>query len=254
MRRRRGRWSADPMVCYKVYIGWLGLAQFAALGRPVNHHRNRHHRGTAKEHRMIRGPRLRIVRRLGTQLHGLTRKQPQENAYPPGQHGPDGVRRRKSQYRLQLEEKQKVRAYYGVTETQLRRTLTAAAGRSGVAGEMMLAALERRLDNVVFRLGLAPTIPAARQLVVHGHVQANGRRVDRPAYITSPGERIAIDPSMRASVVVLGALERGPAVHLPSYLERASDDVFAGNVIGLPARTDIPLQVNEAAVVEFYAR
>lgn len=203
---------------------------------------------------MTRGPRLKIVRRLGTPLPGLTRKQPQRNPYPPGQHGPSGVRRRKSQYRLQLEEKQKVRAYYGVTETQLRRALTANAGRSGVAGELMLAALERRLDNVVFRLGVAPTIPAARQLVVHGHVRVNGCRVDRPAFITSPGQRIAIDSAMRASVAVLSAVERGPAVPLPSYLERVSDDAFAGNVIGTPLRTNVPVQVNEAAVVEFYAR
>lgn len=203
---------------------------------------------------MIRGPRVRIVRRLGTPLPGLTRKEPHHKAYAPGQHGPKGVRRRKSQYRLQLEEKQRVRAHYGVSETQLRRALAGTAGRAGVAGELLLAALERRLDNVVFRLGLAPTIPAARQLISHGHVRVNGRRVDRPAFATSPGETVAVADEMRESAAVLAALERGPAVALPSYLRHSADDRFAGHVIATPVRGDVPVQVDESAIIEYYAR
>lgn len=203
---------------------------------------------------MIRGPRLKVIRRLGTSLPGLTGKEVDGESHPPGQHGPTGSRRRKSAYRLQLEEKQKVRAHYGVTETQLRRALTAASGRAGVTGEMMLALLERRLDNVVFRLGFAPTIPAARQLVAHGHVCVNARPVDRPAYCAEPGDTITIAPRSRESAAVLAALVRGPAVRLPSYLELASDDRLSGRVIGTPTRADVPIVVNDAAIIEFYAR
>jgi len=203
---------------------------------------------------MIRGPRLKIVRRLGTPLPGLTRKDAARKPFPPGQHGPNGSRRRKSAYRLQLEEKQKVRAHYGVTETQLRRAMADAAGQPGVTGVLMLVSLERRLDNVVFRLGLAPTIPAARQLIVHRHVRVNAQRVDKAAFITERGQVIALAEGIRGSAAALGALKRGPALKLPSYLQLVPDDRFTGRVIGTPARADIPILVNEAAEVEFYAR
>lgn len=203
---------------------------------------------------MARGPRLKVVRRLGTPLPGLTRKESDRKPYPPGQHGPKGSRRRKSDYRLQLEEKQKVRYNYGVTESQLRKAFAQAASRPGVTGELMLALLERRLDNVVFRLGFAPTIPAARQLVVHGNVRVNGRRVDRPAYLTGTGDTVELSARARQRPGVIESVERGPVVRLPSYLAKDPDDPFVGRVIGTPARADIPFVVNEAAVVEFYAR
>src|SRR4051794_2422815 len=107
------------------------------------------------------GPRRRVTRRLGTALFGLTTRTPDDRPYPPGQHGPNVRRRRPSEYMLRLREKQKLRYYFGVTETQLRNYFRKAAGRSGSTASNLLELLERRLDNVVFRLGLAPTIPAA---------------------------------------------------------------------------------------------
>jgi len=201
-------------------------------------------------------PRLKILRRLGVHLPGLTRKTADENPAPPGQHGASTARRRKtSEFRRLLEEKQKVRFNYGVTETQLRRYYAAARRQPGRSGDNLLALLERRLDNVVFRLGFAPTIPAARQLVGHGHVRVNGRRVDRASYLVAPGDAVALPPGrVRERPSVLAAVERGPEVRLPSFLALDPDDKFAGRVLGTPARGDVPFPVAESAIVEFYAR
>src|SRR5690606_35836741 len=136
----------------------------------------------------MNGPRLKKVRRLGTPLPGLTRKEPKQGTRP----NTGDRRRRKSDFRLQLEEKQKVRWHYGISEAQLRSAFAQAARQPGATGENLLALLERRLDNVVFRLGLAPTVPAARQLVGHGHVRVNGKRVDRTAYRVSAGEEVTL--------------------------------------------------------------
>lgn len=169
-------------------------------------------------------PRLKIIRRLGTPLPGLTRKAPEEwKAYPPGAHGGSGGGKRKarpSTYRLRLEEKQKLRFNYGISESQLRRYFERAASSGGVTGEALLALLERRLDNVVFRLGLAPTVPAARQLVAHGHVRVDGARVDRPGYLTRTGETVSMGPRGRAIPDVVSAVEQGPQVRLPGYAGR----------------------------------
>lgn len=201
-----------------------------------------------------RGPRLREIRRLGTPLPGLTRKSPDWKQYPPGQHGPTGGRRRKSEYARQLVEKQKLRLNYGVSERQLRNYLAQALRASGQTGQELLSILERRLDNVVFRLGFAPTIPAARQLVAHGHIRVNGRRVDRAGYLTTPGETISISERGRRIPGVVDAVERGPEVRRPGYLAVDPSDRFTGRVVTTPAREDVPLIVDEAAIVEFYAR
>ena len=199
-----------------------------------------------------RAPRLKTIRRLGTPLPGLTRKQENE----PAARDTRQPRRRqtKSDYRRRLEEKQKVRFHYGITEGQLRRYFAEAARQRGVTGDTLLALLERRLDNVVFRLGLAPTIPAARQLVAHGHVQVDGRRIDRPAYQVEPGERIALSPRARASGAIADAARQDPSVRLPGYLARDADDQFAGRVSGDVAPEDVPFIVDPTAIVEFYAR
>ena len=204
----------------------------------------------------VRRPRLKILRRFGLQLPGLTRKSPETRPHPPGQHGAGGGRRRKkSEYSRLLEEKQKVRFNYGVSEAQLRRYLARAEGMPGKTGENLLALIERRLDNVVFRLGYAPTIPAARQLVSHGHVRVNGLRVDRPAYAVSPGEVVSLPPGKtRERPQIDEAVQRGPQVRLPGYLALDPDDRFAGRVIATPQRADVPFPVAESAIVEFYAR
>ena len=201
-------------------------------------------------------PRLKIIRRFGVQLPGLTRKSADKKPYPPGQHGQAKTGRRKtSEYRRLLEEKQKVRFNYGVSEGQLRRYMALARKLPGRTGDNLLAILERRLDNIVFRMGFAPTIPAARQLVSHGNVRVNGKRVDRPSYLTESGDEVAIAPGKtRERVGILEAVERGPQLRLPSYIAMDPSDKFAGRVIGTPMRGDGPFPINGQAIVEFYAR
>ena len=206
-----------------------------------------------------RGPRLKAVRRLGTPLPGLTRKESDKKPYPPGQHGPTGGsggrgRRKQSEYGRQLMEKQKLRLNYGVSERQLRNYMAQAVRQGGKTGEALLALLERRLDNVVFRLGLAPTIPAARQLVAHGHVRVDGRRVDRPAMLVNVGQRITMSDRGKNMPEVASSVEHGPQVRLPGFLAIDPADKFGGRVVALPMRADVPVVVDDAAVVEFYAR
>jgi len=206
-----------------------------------------------------RGPRLKAIRRLGTPLPGLTRKTADKKPYPPGQHGPTGGaggrgRRKQREYGRQLLEKQKLRLNYGVSERQLRNYMAMAERQGGKTGENLLALLERRLDNVVFRLGIAPTIPAARQLVSHGHVRVDGRRVDRAAYMVNVGQHVTMSDRGRNMPEVKSSVEHGPQVKLPGYLAIDPGDKFGGRMISLPMRGDVPVIVDDAAVVEFYAR
>jgi small subunit ribosomal protein S4 len=201
-------------------------------------------------------PRLKILRRFGVQLPGLTRKSAEKKPYPPGAHGQSKTGRRKtSEFRRLLEEKQKVRFNYGVSEGQLRRYLGLARKLPGRTGDNLLGVLESRLDNVVFRLGFAVTIPAARQLVSHGNVRVNGKKVDRPGFLASSGDVVAVAPGKtRERVSIIENVERGPQLRLPSYLAIDPSDKFSGRVIGTPMKGDIPFPVNSAALVEFYAR
>jgi len=200
------------------------------------------------------GPRVKILRRLGTQLPGLTPKDGDRRSYPPGEHGPGRRRRRKSEYRERLEEKQKVRFNYGLKEKQLRRYFERARQSKKATGTALLELLERRLDSVVFRLGFARTIPAARQLVVHGHIRVNGAKVDRPGYEVESGDEIAVAEKMRNNVHIEESTDAGPRVTLPSYLNLDPDDPCVGRVVDSPMREDVPVLVDEAAIVEFYAR
>jgi small subunit ribosomal protein S4 len=202
------------------------------------------------------GPRRRVVRRLGTVLHGLTRHTPEDRPYPPGQHGPTlgaRMRRRESPYLVRLREKQKVRYYYGLRETQLRRYMKRAASRAGSTADNLLRELELRLDNVVFRLGLAPTIPAARQLVTHGHIAVNGRRVTAPAYRTSVGDVIGVrDRHGREHPAIHQSIQEGPTIAVPAYLDR-NEDGRGGRVKADPHREDVPIDLNPSLVIEYYA-
>jgi len=201
----------------------------------------------------VRGPRLKKIRRLGTQLPGLTRKSADKNPTPPGAHGAKPSRRRPSEYRRRLEEKQKVRFNYGVTERQLRRYVERAKAAAGPTGENLLALLERRLDNVVFRLGLAPTIPAARQLIAHGHIRVGDHVVDKAGYEVDIGDVVSLTSSARASFERRGVVCE-PILALPGYLERNTSDPCQGGVVSFPVRSDTPFPVREAMIVEFYAR
>ncbi|MBE9053049.1 30S ribosomal protein S4 [Nostocales cyanobacterium LEGE 11386] len=196
-----------------------------------------------------RGPRLRIVRRLG-ELPGLTRKSARR-AYPPGQHGQN--RKKRSEYAVRLEEKQKLRLNYGLTEKQLLRYVRKARRVVGSTGQVLLQLLEMRLDNTVFRLGMAPTIPAARQLVNHGHVTVNGRVVNIASYQCRPGEVIAIRDREPSRKLVESNLQYPGLANLPSHLE-FDKNKLTGKVNGVIEREWVALQVNELLVVEYYSR
>ncbi|HHP7243735.1 MAG TPA: 30S ribosomal protein S4 [Elainellaceae cyanobacterium] len=194
-----------------------------------------------------RGPRLRVVRRLG-ELPGLTRKSARR-AYPPGQHGQ--ARRKRSEYAVRLEEKQKLRYNYGLTERQLLRYVKKARRAVGSTGEVLLQLLEMRLDNTIFRLGMAPTIPSARQLVNHGHVTVNGRVLNIPSYQCRPGDVISVRDRSRS--IVETNLQFPGLANIPSHLEFDKEKII-GKVNGVIDREWIALQINELLVVEYYSR
>ncbi|PPS46008.1 30S ribosomal protein S4 [Chroococcidiopsis sp. TS-821] len=196
-----------------------------------------------------RGPRLRVVRRLG-ELPGLTRKSARRS-YPPGQHGQN--RKKRSEYAVRLEEKQKLRFNYGLTEKQLLRYVRRARRVTGSTGQVLLQLLEMRLDNTVFRMGMAPTIPAARQLVNHGHIVVNDRVVDIASYQCRPGDVIKVRDREASRKLVENNLQYPGLANLPSHLE-FDKNKLEGKVNGLVEREWVALQVNELLVVEYYSR
>lgn len=196
-----------------------------------------------------RGPRLRIVRRLG-ELPGLTRKSARR-AYPPGQHGQN--RRKRSEYAIRLEEKQKLRFNYGVSEKQLIRYVRRARRATGSTGQVLLQLLEMRLDNTVFRLGMAGTIPGARQLVNHGHITVNGRSVNIASYQCRPGDVIGVKNKDGSRQLVQANMEYPGLANLPSHLE-FDKNTLVGKVNGVIEREWIALNINELLVVEYYSR
>lgn len=196
-----------------------------------------------------RGPRLRVTRRLGD-LPGLTRKNSRKS-YPPGQHGQG--RRKRSEYAIRLEEKQKLRFNYGVSEKQLVRYVLEARRATGSSGQVLLQLLEMRLDNTVFRLGMAGTIPAARQLVNHGHITVNGRVVDVASYQCRPGDVIKVRDRDRSRKLVETNMEYPGLANIPSHLEFDKGSL-TGKVNGVIEREWVALQVNELLVVEYYSR
>lgn len=196
-----------------------------------------------------RGPRLRITRRLGD-LPGLTRKTARR-AYPPGQHGQ--ARKKKSEYAIRLEEKQKLRFNYGLTERQLIRYVKKARRVQGSTGQVLLQLLEMRLDNTVFRMGMAPTIPAARQLVNHGHLTVNGRVVDIPSFNCRAGDQIKVRDREASKKLVESNLQYPGLSNMPSHLE-FDKATMAGKVNGVIEREWVALQINELLVVEYYSR
>lgn len=195
------------------------------------------------------GPRLRVVRRLGD-LPGLTRKNARRQ-YPPGQHGQN--RRKRSEYAIRLEEKQKLRYNYGVNEKQLVRYVKKARRATGSTGLVLLQLLEMRLDNTVFRLGMAPTIPAARQLVNHGHINVNGKTVDIASYQCRSGEMITVRDNDRSRNIVKANLENPGLANIPNHLE-FDKNTLTGKVNGIIEREWVALNVNELLVIEYYSR
>ena len=176
----------------------------------------------------------------------------ERRAYPPGQHG-QGRRQRLSEYGLHLREKQKLRRIYGVLERQFRRHFEEAARRKGVTGENLLIVLESRLDNVVYRLGFAPSRPAARQLVMHGHFEVNGKKVDIPSYLVKPGDTIAVRERSRNVRLIKESLEASKSRGVVEWLELDAENM-TGRVKSLPSRDQIDVQVEEHLIVEHYSR
>ncbi len=171
--------------------------------------------------------------------------------YPPGQHG-----RRRSKllgYGIQLREKQKVKRIYGLLESQFRLTFARAERRKGITGANLLAELERRLDNVVYSLGFAASRPQARQLVRHGHVMINGKKVTIPSYSVSKGQVVAIKEKSRVNEQIKASVETARARGVPGWLD-LSPESFAGRVVELPKREDIKLPIAEQLIVELYSK
>jgi small subunit ribosomal protein S4 len=197
------------------------------------------------------GPRVRISRRFGVPIFGPTKYLERRN-YGPGMHGPKS-RRKTTDYGLGLLEKQKLRYYYGLLERQFRGVYERALRRRGVTGEQMLQILETRLDNVVYQLGFANTRAAARQLVGHGHVRVNGRKVSIPSYALRVNDTVEVRDHSRSRQLASKNLESSTSRAVPDWLS-LNKDAFKGVVMRIPSRNDIQPIANEQAVVEFYSR
>ncbi|MEB2270269.1 MULTISPECIES: 30S ribosomal protein S4 [Bacillus] len=195
------------------------------------------------------GPSWKISRRLGISLSG-TGKELEKRPYAPGPHGP-GQRKKLSEYGLQLQEKQKLRHMYGVNERQFRTLYDRAAKLPGKQGENFMILLETRLDNLVYRLGLARTRRQARQLVNHGHILVDGSRVDIPSFSVKPGQTIALREKSQNLTVVKESVEVNNFV--PEYLSFDAEKL-EGTFTRLPERSELAPEISEQLIVEFYSR
>ena len=196
------------------------------------------------------GPRVRAMRAVGSQLPGLSSKSYERRPYPPGQHGQG--RKKVSEYGLRLKEKQKLCLNYGVTERKLRRLMVQARAAKGPTGDRLLELLERSLDNVVFRAGLARTIPAARQLVNHGHVTVDGRRVDRAGFLVRTEHVVGLRERSQGLTLVTGALDAAQALDTPWL--RIDKQKRTATVCSLPEASSVPFPIEVQLVVEFYSQ
>ncbi|MDR6227448.1 30S ribosomal protein S4 [Desmospora profundinema] len=194
------------------------------------------------------GPRWKLSRRLGISLSGTGKEL--KRPYPPGVHGPN-QRRKLSEYGLQLQEKQKLRFMYGMNEKQFRTLFDKAGKMKGVHGENFMKLLESRLDNLVYRLGFARTRSQARQLVVHGHITVNGKKLDRPSYQVKVGDVIGLREKSRNLSIVKEALE--DRSYLPEYVSFDANKL-EGTYTRLPERDELPAEINERQIVEYYSR
>ncbi len=195
------------------------------------------------------GPAYKKARRLNFSLleNG---KETAKRPYAPGQHGADR-RHKLSEYGIQLQEKQKVRLMYGLNEKQFRRTFEKAQKMSGIAGENLLRLLESRLDNVVYRMGLANTRRGARQVVNHGHILVNGIKVDIPSYIVKPGDTVSVKENSLEHPAIKAALEANKTK--PAFVE-FDNKKMSGTYVRYPDRSELNQDINEALIVEFYNR
>ncbi len=206
------------------------------------------------------GPSCRLCRREGTKLFlkgtkCFTEKCPVERRpYAPGQHGQSTARRRKaSEYARQLREKQKVKRIYGVSERQFRNTFERVNAMPGITGHNLLAALESRLDNMVYRMGFAPSRKAARQLVRHRHIDVNGRTVDIPSSLVQPGDEVRVRAHAREQTQLLASMDQASR-GVPLSWIAVDRDTFSGRMLERPGRGDIPIAAQEQLIVELYSK
>ncbi len=197
------------------------------------------------------GPRVKKMRALGLDLPGLSRKTMQKRPFPPGQHG-QRRRGRRSDYGIQLVEKQKLRYNYGLGERQLRRLMKEARRSKAATGDKLAELVERRLDNVLFRAGFAPTIPAARQMVNHSHFLVNGKKVNIPSFRVKVGDEITLRNRSKDLKIVEANLGQ-PSLSIPDWMEMDNSRKTA-RIRALPTVESIPFEVDLQAVVEYYSK
>ena len=196
------------------------------------------------------GPKTKIARKFGEAIYGEDKVLAKKN-YPPGQHG-QNRRRKTSEYGLQLREKQKAKYTYGVLEKQFRNLFAKASRLKGITGEILLQLLESRLDNVVYRLGIAPTRAAARQLVLHRHITVNGSVVNIASYEVKPGDIVGVRERSKSLEVISDALAGFNHSKYP-WIEW-DETIKAGKFLHIPAREDIPENIKEQLIVELYSK
>jgi small subunit ribosomal protein S4 len=197
------------------------------------------------------GPRSRIARKFGEPIFGPDKYLDRKN-FPPGQHGLTKKRKKTSEYGIQLREKQKVKYTYGLLERQFRNTFEKAVAASGVTGLVLLQMLESRLDNVVYRLGIAPTRAAARQLVTHRHITINGNVVNIPSMMLRPGDIIGVREKSKSLEIITECLS-GNRRSKMTWLEW-DDTQMAGKYMSVPERSEIPEDIKEQLIVELYSK
>jgi small subunit ribosomal protein S4 len=197
------------------------------------------------------GPRSRVARKFGEPIYGPDKHLDRKN-FPPGQHGITKKRKKTSEYGIQLREKQKAKYTYGVLERQFRNTFEKASRAKGVTGAVLLQMLESRLDNVVYRLGVAPTRAGARQLVSHRHVTVNGKVINIPSYQLKPGDIIGVREKSKSLEIIVDSLTTRKNSKLP-WLEW-DETQMAGKFMNMPERSDIPEDIKEQLIVELYSK
>ncbi len=198
-----------------------------------------------------KGPQTKVARKFREAIYGPDKYFEKKN-YPPGMHGSSKRRRKQSEYGMQLQEKQKAKYTYGILERQFKNIFLKASHKKGITGEVLLQLIESRLDNVVFRLGIAPSRPAARQLVSHRHITVNGEVVSIPSYSLRPGDIVGIRERSKSLEVITDSLLSSRVVHYP-WLEW-DNDMMVGKFMNYPDRQDIPENIREQLIVELYSK
>lgn len=196
------------------------------------------------------GPKTKIARKFGEPIFGPD-KSFEKKKYPPGQHGNNRRRGKKSEYATQLQEKQKAKYTYGILEKQFRNLFKKAQRKSGVTGEILLQLCEARLDNVVYRFGIAPSRSSARQLVSHRHITVNGNLVNIPSYSVSPGDVVGVREKSKSLELIENSLANKNDVY--EWISW-NDDIKQGTFVSMPERIQIPENINEQFIVELYSK